>query len=70
MTLFHHKISFRPVDPLANGLYDEIEAEKHEAESLTLSELEQVDVELPSKWDSILQSARKDPEFVFVNDDE
>lgn len=37
MTLFHHTISFPAVDPLGDGLAEEIEAEQHEPEAMSLN---------------------------------
>lgn len=34
--IFHNKIVFAPVDPLDDGLREEIVAEQHEAEAINL----------------------------------
>lgn len=67
MLFRHKKITFSPIDPLDNGLRDEIAAERAESDHFELSD--QVDAELPDKWEAILVDARQDPDFVFVDDE-
>jgi len=68
MLFFHRKkITFKPIDPLDNGLREEIAAEQRESDHFELSD--QVDMTLPDKWDAILADARQDPDFTFVDDE-
>jgi hypothetical protein len=68
MSLFHHNLAFAPIDPTADGLADDIAAERNDPEAIQLTDT--LDPELPNIWDAILEDAHKDPEFVFSNDDE
>jgi hypothetical protein len=53
MSLFHHQqIVFQPIDPMADGLGDDIAAEQAEPEHFELTE--QLDGRLADKWDAIL----------------
>ncbi len=61
MTLFHH-IQFAKVDPLADGLGDEIAAERAEPEAIVLTE--DVDESLADKWQAIVEDAMQDPDYV------
>lgn len=61
------KIAFDPIDPLDNGLREEIAAERLEPDHFELSD--QIDVALPEKWDAILADARQDPDFTFADDE-
>lgn len=68
MIFFKRKLAFLPVDPLGDGLGDEIARERRESEAITLEE--QLDDQLASKWDEILNDAHKDPEwFDFASDE-
>jgi hypothetical protein len=59
MSLFHH-ISFKPIDPLGDGLREEIIAEQQEPEAIT--NLADIDgQELANAWDQIVQDVNKDP---------
>jgi hypothetical protein len=66
--LFHHKLAFQPIDPMADGLGDDIHAEQSEPDHFELQE--QLDGRLADEWEEILTDARKDPDFSFVNDEE
>jgi hypothetical protein len=66
--LFHHKIKFSRIDPLADGLGDDIQAEKVESEHFELQD--QLDGSLADEWEEILVDARKDPAFTYVSDEE
>lgn len=68
MLFFRHKIAFQPIDPLANGLGDEIAAERAEPDHFVLQD--QLDGRLADEWEQILADARQDPDFTFVSDDE
>jgi hypothetical protein len=61
MNIFHHNtISFSDVDPLGDGLGDEIAAEQHEADSI--KSLDDVSAEeLTTKWTAIVEDIKKDP---------
>ncbi len=67
MSLFHHQLSFAPVDPMADGLGDDISAEQREEEHFELQE--QLDGRLADEWEEILNDARKDPDFNFVSEE-
>lgn len=67
MSLFHHKPAFVPIDPMADGLGDDIAAERSEDEHFELNE--QLDARLADEWDEILVDARKDPDFNFVTEE-
>jgi hypothetical protein len=70
MPLFTHHISFKKIDPLGNGLRDEIVAEQTEPEAITLEE--GVDEgQLTNFWQSVEVDIEQDPEwFHFTEDDE
>jgi len=68
MSLFHHKqLAFAPVDPMADGLGDDIQAEQTEEGHFELQE--QLDGRLADEWEEILTDARKDPDFTYVSED-
>lgn len=68
MQFFHRKkIKLSPIDPLDNGLRDEIAAEQSEPDHFVLNDL--LDGTLADKWNEILTDARRDPDFVFVDDE-
>lgn len=68
MLFFHRKkITFDPIDPLDNGLREEIAAEQAESDRFELSD--QIDTNLPDKWEAILVDARQDPDFTFADDE-
>lgn len=68
MTLFRHSpLAFAPVDPMADGLGDDIAVEQTEAEHFELQE--QLDGHLADEWEEILSDARRDPDFTFVNEE-
>lgn len=66
MSIFHH-VAFAKVDPLANGLGDEIHAEQAEPEAIVLDE--DLDETLATKWQSIIDDAHNDPEWVQLSKD-
>lgn len=58
MSLFHHNsLAFQPIDPMADGLGDDIAAERAEPDHFEL--YEQLDSSLADKWETI----RQDPDF-------
>jgi len=67
MLFRHKKVRFKPIDPLDNGLREEIAAEQLEPDHFVLDDL--LDGTLAEKWEEILTDARRDPEFVFVDDE-
>jgi hypothetical protein len=67
MSLFHH-ISFPQVDPLGDGLREEIIAEQQEPEAMTL---EDVDAgTLSSYWQSVEEDISKDPTWFRFDNEE
>lgn len=69
MSLFNHtNLAFAPVDPMADGLGDDIQAERTEEGHFELQE--QLDGRLADEWEEILTDARTDPSFSFVSEDE
>ncbi len=65
---FHHKIAFQQIDPLGDGLGDEIDEERREDDNIDLKE--QFDPEFGERWDKIVQDVRKDPDwFDFANEE-
>lgn len=68
MSLFHHSsLAFAPIDPMADGLGDDIAAEQSEEDRFELQE--QLDGRLAIEWDEILTDARRDPDFTFVSEE-
>ena len=67
MSLFHRILAFQPIDPLGDGLGDDIAAEQAEADHFELNE--QLDGRLATEWEEILTDARHDPDFNFVNEE-
>ena len=59
MNIFH-RIHFEKIDPLGDGLGDEIAAEQAEAEAIRLDE--EFDETLADSWQVVLDDARNDPE--------
>jgi hypothetical protein len=72
MSFFHrifHHISFSKIDPLGDGLREEIEQEQLEPEAITLEE--GVDEgALSESWQEIQQDIEKDPEWFHFSDSE
>ncbi|HEY1085124.1 MAG TPA: hypothetical protein VGE34_00175 [Candidatus Saccharimonadales bacterium] len=62
MNLFHHHIHFGAVDPLANGLADEIAAEQAEPDAFVLEE--QLDETLADRWQVIIDDAKQDKDYI------
>jgi len=61
MSLFHH-ISFSKVDPLGDGLREEIQLEQLEPEAITLEERPD-EAELEAYWRSVENDIEHDPEW-------
>ncbi len=64
---FHHKLAFAKIDPLADGLGDEIDAERAESDHIDLKE--QFDPELEQRWEAIVDDVRKDPKWFDFSDE-
>ena len=62
MNIFHHKIRFSKVDPLANGLDEEIAAEQREAEAMHSLEDTSAE-ELDKFWTGVVNDIKKDPDW-------
>ena len=67
LSFFHRSLAFQPVDPMADGLGDDIAVEQSEEGHFELAE--QLDMRLADEWEEILTDARRDPDFSFVNED-
>jgi hypothetical protein len=68
MSLLHRILAFQPIDPLADGLGDDIAAEQAEPEHFELHD--QLDGRLADDWEEILADARHDPGFSYVSEDQ
>ncbi len=57
----HHHIRFNPIDPLGDGLGDDIAAEQRESDAITdLSD--PIDAQgLAKQWSVVLEEVRSDP---------
>ena len=67
MSLFH-RISFRPIDPLGDGLREEIAAEQQEPEAIT--SLEDIDTQqLAQVWGDIEKDVKNDPTWFHDSED-
>ncbi len=62
MSIFRHKIQFSKVDPLANGLAEEIAAEQREAEAIHSFEDTSAE-ELDRFWTGVVKDIKKDPDW-------
>lgn len=67
MSLFHRNLAFQPIDPMGDGLGDDIAVEQTEDGHFELQE--QLDGRLADQWDEILSDARTDPNFNYVTED-
>lgn len=67
MSLFHH-VHLPKVDPLGDGLRDEIQREQLEPEAITLRDVSEE--ELESYWNSVESDIQKDPEWFHFSEDE
>ena len=61
MNLFR-RIHFDPIDPLGNGLADEIAAEQAEPEAIVLEE--DGGESLAESWQRVIDDFNQDPEYV------
>ena len=62
MSIFHHKIRFAKVDPLANGLDEEIAAEQREAEAIRSFDDTSAE-ELDKFWAGVVRDIKNDPDW-------
>lgn len=67
LNLFH-RISFSKVDPLDDGLREEIEAERMEPEAIMLEEGIN-EGQLEAYWQSVEKDIEKDPEWFHIDND-
>lgn len=67
MSLFHH-ITFPKIDPLGDGLREEILAEQQESEAMTLEEVDAGT--LSSYWQSVEDDLKQDPTWFNFDDEE
>ncbi len=63
-----HGLAFEPINELADGLGDEIQAERQEA-AISLEEAPNAD-ELVNFWETAVEEARQDPEWSFSDDED
>ncbi len=68
MTLFKHHIAFKQIDPLGNGLREEIVAEQSEPDAITLTETVNEN-ELTQYWQSVERDIEHDPEWFTFTDE-
>lgn len=67
MSLFHH-ISLPQVDPLADGLDEDIAREQLEPGAMTLDDISET--ELEQYWENVEQDIQKDPEWFRFTEEE
>ena len=67
MSLFH-RITLPEVDPLADGLDEDIQKEHTEPEAMTLDDISET--ELEQYWDTVESDIKKDPEWFHFSDEE
>lgn len=65
--VFFRRIQFNKVDPLANGLAEEIAAEQYEADSIQSLDDPSAE-ELQEKWSRIVKDAHEDPDWFSFTD--
>lgn len=70
MTLFNHHISFKQIDPLGDGLREEIEAEQREPEAIGTLEEGINEGQLSQYWQSVESDIEQDPEWFKFSEDE
>lgn len=69
MSFLNHQITFKQVDPLGDGLRDDIIAEQLEPEAILLED--GVDEgQLSEYWQSVEKDIENDPEWFHFSDDE
>lgn len=70
MPLFSHHISFKKIDPLGNGLAEEIAAERAEPEAIGTLEEGVNEGELSRFWQSVEADIQNDPTWFKFSEDE
>jgi hypothetical protein len=70
MSLFTHPISFNPIDPLGNGLAEEIAVEQEEPDAIGALEEGVDENELSRFWQSVGADINEDPEWFHFSEDE
>lgn len=70
MPLFSHHISFKQIDPLGDGLREEIVAEQQEPEAIESLEEGVDEGQLSQYWQSVEEDIEKDPEWFKFSEDE
>lgn len=70
LNLFHlfHRVTFSKIDPLGDGLREEIQAEQLEPEAITLEEGVN-EGELEQYWQSVEEDISKDPQWFRFTDE-
>lgn len=68
MSLFHHSISLSAIDPLADGLNEDIAKEQQEPEAITLEDISET--ELENYWTTVESDIQKDPEWFHFSEEE
>ncbi len=69
MSIFHkHTLALSPIDPLGDGLGDDIVAEQSESEAMTLNDI--IPSDLETFWCHVCEDITKDPSWTdFSHDD-
>lgn len=68
MHFSRHNIHFDHIDPLANGLDDDIAAEQREADAIHSFEDTSAE-ELTAFWQGVVDDIEKDPDWFSFSDD-
>ena len=68
MSLFH-RISFKPIDPLGDGLREEIVAEQQEPEAIVSLEEGLDGQRLSEFWGEVEEDVKKDPTWFNLSED-
>lgn len=66
----HSRIQFDPIDPLGDGLGDDIAAERREPEAIVHDFYDMIDpYALEQRWSAVLEEVQREPDwFDFAND--
>lgn len=68
MSLFH-RIAFQPVDPLGDGLREEIAAEQQEPGAIERLEEGLDEQQLSQFWGDVVEDVKNDPEWFHFSED-
>ncbi len=68
MSLFHH-VSFQPIDPLGDGLREEIAAEQQEPDAIEGLEEGLDEQELSAFWSDVKKDVENDPTWFHLSED-